>query len=250
MRPLSDRQLQRLAAALLRQARAIAPEWTERADSDPGVALLELSAWVTENLLYRRGQIPPRGAAVAARLAAAARALAGAALSPAACGVQRVTYFAGQLLNTKDFSDEQDYFRKRLRRLNRLLHGAGIVSGLDVTVASGPGSPGQSLIVSPGFALDPQGDEIEVCDETGMPLPAKGNRLLVQLMFAERPGEPVPVSASAAPNGEPQFSRVEETFALVLAPVAQADAVSIARLTFGGRRWRVDRSFKPPRAHR
>lgn len=180
------------------------------------------------------------------------RRLAAALPSQAACGVSRVNYFAGQLLSTEDFVTEQNYFRKRLRRLNRLLHGTGIVSGLGVSVASGQVSPGQTVVVKPGSALDPQGEEIEVCNESGMPLPAKGNRLLVQLMFAERPTEPVPapVSVSAAPDSEQQFSRVEETFAVVLAPVAQADAVAIARLTFDRGRWRVDRNFKPPRARR
>ncbi len=174
--------------------------------------------------------------------------------SQAACGVSRVNYFAGQLLSTEDFVTEQNYFRKRLRRLNRLLHGAGIVSGLSVSVASGQGSPGQTVLVKPGSALDPQGEEIEVCNETGMPLPVKGRRLLVQLLFAERPTAPVPapvsVSVSVAPDSEQRFSRVEETFAVVLAPVSQADAVSIGRLTFGRGRWRVDRGFKPPRARR
>jgi hypothetical protein len=180
------------------------------------------------------------------------RRLAAALPSQAACGVQRVNYFAGQLLNAEDFVAEQNYFRTRLRRRNRLLHGAGIVSGLSVSVASGQGSPGQTVVVKPGSALDPQGEEIEVCNETGMPLPVKGRRLLVQLLFAERPTAPVPapVSVSAAPDSEQRFSRVEETFAVVLAPVSQADAVSIGRLTFGRGRWRVDRGFKPPRARR
>src|SRR3954471_4064560 len=36
------------------------PEWTNFNRSDPGVTLLELFAFMTENLLYRSNQIPER----------------------------------------------------------------------------------------------------------------------------------------------------------------------------------------------
>ncbi|MFY7949226.1 MAG: hypothetical protein ACOVRP_08430, partial [Gemmatimonas sp.] len=36
------------------------PEWTNFNASDPGVTLLELFAFLTENLLYRANQIPER----------------------------------------------------------------------------------------------------------------------------------------------------------------------------------------------
>jgi hypothetical protein len=169
-----------------------------------------------------------------------------------ACGLQRVNYFAGQLLSAKDFVDEQDYFRARLRRRNRLLHGAGIVSGLAISVPPGNGSQGWSVVVEPGLALDPRGEEIEVCKETAAPLPMQGKPLLVQLLFTERPTAPLPalVPAGAAPDSEQQFSRIEETFTVVLAPLAQADTISIGRLKFSRGRWRVDRRFKPPRARK
>ena len=46
--------------------------------------------------------------------------------------IERNRYFAGQLLDETDLTEEQLYFREKNRRHNRLLHGWGIVSGLGV----------------------------------------------------------------------------------------------------------------------
>jgi len=250
MQRLNEEQLQQFATTLLTQARALLPEWTQFNDSDPGITLLELFAFLTENLLYRQNQIPPRGVALAQRLADAALALAGAGAPQGACLPQRVNYSAGQLLTAEDFLQEQTYLRARLRRRNRLLHGAGIVSGLEVSVPSGKDSQGQSVAIQPGFALDPRGEELELCVPRLLPLPPRGKLLFVQLLFAERPTSPVPVVQSAAASDEQQFSRVEETVRIVLAPEVHADAVSIARLAFTRGYWRVDRTFKPPRVRK
>src|SRR6266446_7430711 len=37
-----------------------APEWTNFNPSDPGIALVELFAWMTDMLLYRLNQVPER----------------------------------------------------------------------------------------------------------------------------------------------------------------------------------------------
>lgn len=48
-------------AALLEEARAslgaIHPAWTDHNPSDPGIALIELFAWLTEMLIYRTGRV-------------------------------------------------------------------------------------------------------------------------------------------------------------------------------------------------
>jgi hypothetical protein len=158
---------------------------------------------------------------------------------------ERVNYFAGQLLSSDDFRQEQTYFRARLRRRNRFLHGVGIVSGLQVSV--GKDSQGPTVTVQPGFALDPRGEELEVCAPHVVPLPVSGKSLLVMLLFAEKATSPVPVTPSDTASNEQQFSRVEETVAIMLAAELEADAVPIARLAFTRGHWRVDRTFKPPR---
>jgi hypothetical protein len=167
-----------------------------------------------------------------------------------ACGLERVAYFDGRLLGTGDLVDEQSYFRTRLRRRNLLLHGAGVVTGLEVSVAPPNAAGGQRVLVEPGFAFDPRGEEIEVCRPVARPLPARGGSLIAQLTFVERPARPVPAPGSpdSSPESGSLSSRIEETFALVLAPTADAGAVAIARLAFRGGQWRVDRRFRRPRA--
>ena len=41
-----------------------APEWTDHNLSDPGVALIELFAWMTESIIYRLNQVPEIDSAI------------------------------------------------------------------------------------------------------------------------------------------------------------------------------------------
>lgn len=54
--------MQRRYDELVEEARsripALAPEWTDHNPSDPGVALIELLAWVSEQVIYRAGRVP------------------------------------------------------------------------------------------------------------------------------------------------------------------------------------------------
>src|ERR1700730_2758545 len=75
-------------------------------------------------------------------------------------------YYARQLITPTDLTLEQDYFRDRMRRHNRLLHGWGVVCGAlvcPVTTKSFEGSvavmPWQ-VQVGEGYILGPYGDEI------------------------------------------------------------------------------------------
>ena len=55
---LSQDKLQALAAELVVVVRKYSPEWTSSNESDPGMALLEVFAWLGETLLYRATAIP------------------------------------------------------------------------------------------------------------------------------------------------------------------------------------------------
>lgn len=55
---LDDRSYQQLRDELIRRIPVYAPEWTDHNPSDPGVTLVELVAFLGENLLYRFNQIP------------------------------------------------------------------------------------------------------------------------------------------------------------------------------------------------
>jgi predicted phage baseplate assembly protein len=55
---LDDRSYQQLRGELVRRIPVYTPEWTDHNESDPGVTLLELFAFLGENLLFRFNQIP------------------------------------------------------------------------------------------------------------------------------------------------------------------------------------------------
>ena len=57
---LDDRRYQDLLNDALARIPVHNPEWTNFNKSDPGVTLIELFAFMTENLLYRSNQIPER----------------------------------------------------------------------------------------------------------------------------------------------------------------------------------------------
>ena len=55
---LDDRTYEQLREELVKRIPVYAPEWTNHNESDPGIALLELFAYLGESLLYRFNQIP------------------------------------------------------------------------------------------------------------------------------------------------------------------------------------------------
>jgi predicted phage baseplate assembly protein len=56
--PLDDRQFADIVAQAKTLIPRYAPEWTNFNESDPGITLVELFAWMTEILLYRLNQVP------------------------------------------------------------------------------------------------------------------------------------------------------------------------------------------------
>lgn len=57
---LDDRSFQDIVDEAKRRIHRLAPDWTDHNVSDPGVALIELYAWMTEMILYRLNQVPDR----------------------------------------------------------------------------------------------------------------------------------------------------------------------------------------------
>src|SRR5579859_1637825 len=57
---LDDRTFQSLVDEAKSRIPHYCPEWTDHNVSDPGVALIELFAWMTDLLLYRVNQVPDR----------------------------------------------------------------------------------------------------------------------------------------------------------------------------------------------
>jgi hypothetical protein len=145
------------------------------------------------------------------------------------------TTFFGQALSVEDFLDEQNYFRSRLRRLNRMVHGVGVITGLGVSIV-GKGNSAR-VVIEPGLAIDAQGEEIEAPEAISLPLPGQGKTLVLQIRFAERPCQPVPAATSDDSAGAQQYSRIMETCEALLSAAADASAVTLARLRHTNGRW-------------
>jgi hypothetical protein len=74
---------------------------------------------------------------------------------------QRNNYFFGKLMTVDDFQAEQKYLVNKHRLINRLIHGAGIVCGLNVNIIDS-----KSILIEQGVALDCCGREIIVPEDT------------------------------------------------------------------------------------
>lgn len=72
--------------------------------------------------------------------------------------IERPRFFARQLVTPEDLTLGQDYLRNKLRRLNRYLHGWGVVCGARVDGSTKP----WKVVVHPGYILGPYGDEIVI----------------------------------------------------------------------------------------
>jgi hypothetical protein len=57
---LDDRTFEDLYQELVRRIPTYTPEWTDYNDSDPGVTLMQLFAWLAEIIVYRLNQVPEK----------------------------------------------------------------------------------------------------------------------------------------------------------------------------------------------
>jgi hypothetical protein len=153
----------------------------------------------------------------------------------------RVNYFDGQMLTAADFRAEQDYHRNMRYLHNRLLHGWGIVDGLDVDDAG----DGTAVHVGPGLAIDRLGRELVLPERVSIDLPPAAavdeqTRWYVVAAWEEIPSGPVVVGDTTA------FSRWIERCAISISPTAPDDegpALMLAQLTAAaGKVLRVHRS--------
>lgn len=235
MRNLNDSELEQLTRDLSTRVAAVAPEWTDRVDNDPGMTLIELFGFLAESVLARPGVSPE----ARMRLRSVATLLQGPAVSICAelPTPSRVMYFAGQLLSPADLEDEQDYIRSKHRRHNLLLHGTGIVSGLDVTVE--PQQNGEPLaVVSPGVAIGPDGEELVVCDRLTSEMSPGLSSSYVTLHLAERAG---------AMQVGGQASRIEEVAEAAVRADVPSGHLALARIKRVNGSWVLDGTFKPER---
>ena len=118
----------------------------------------------------------------------------------------RNNYFTGKLMCERDFSDEQWFFREKIRLHHQRLHGTGIVCGLQVRQHPNANCQNRLVLVEPGSAIDCCGHDIlvvdqEVFDFTQAPAvqtliqanDAKPHELEFCLVWRECPTEEVPI---------------------------------------------------------
>ncbi|MCA1783639.1 MAG: hypothetical protein ABR500_10615 [Dermatophilaceae bacterium] len=139
---------------------------------------------------------------------------------------RRVNFFNGLMLTAADLAAEQEYHRRMRYLHNRLLHGYGTVSGLEVAVEEG------CVHVSPGIGIDMHGREIVVVQQLSLCLePLRHDRRWVRelaIEWRESAAEPVP-----GPESELCFTRWVEQPELVLAArgSSASEGLILARLT-------------------
>jgi hypothetical protein len=147
--------------------------------------------------------------------------------------LKRVNYRFGLVLGVEEFLQSDTYFLAKHHLENRLLHGYGTVCGLDVIAQT---SPQVEVQVTPGWAINPKGQEIFVSQlmclqvndwlqanqsalQAAFPAPGPSSlTLCVVLCYRECktdavpiPGEPCQTqSSSMAP------SRIADSFELML----------------------------------
>lgn len=163
--------------------------------------------------------------------------------------LERLRYFSGRLLTAEDFALEQSYFRAKQKLHNRALHGFGVVSGLNVTVASG------EVVVSAGLALDCEGNELAVGANESLPFPPAGwQTAYLNLHYVEQELNPEPTSneatiireAAAFEFAAQNFNAKHRHARGRWLACGNCHPVTIARLRGGSGSWRVDRRYRPP----
>lgn len=155
----------------------------------------------------------------------------------------RPNYFNGQLLTQADFQLEQDYLIARSRRHNLIAHGIGIAKGLVVSTVP-KGTP-PAVVVSPGAAIDPAGNEIELDQPRELIITAPGRAFCVVIRQVERPINPVPARTADGVA----FTQIEEDCEIALLAdglVAGGDLV-LARFVKIRAGWRRDPKVKQRR---
>jgi hypothetical protein len=105
---LEQRSYEELRDELVERIPVHDPEWTDFSQSDPGVIVLQLFAFLTESILFRVGAFVAGVAALAWLLRRWRRR-------------HRAQYFDGRLLDAGDLRDEQQYLESQESLLNKAL---------------------------------------------------------------------------------------------------------------------------------
>lgn len=231
----NDGDLNELTRDLSSRVAAFAPDWTEPVGGDPGFTLVELLGFLAESILARPDLSPQARTRLGEVLAQLDRA------GNPGCEdgtLTRNRYFSGKLLSVDDFEQEQSYQRTKHRRHNRLLHGVGIVRGLDVSTGSHGAGGDPEVVVAPGLAIGPDGEELVVCEPVTRDVCKGTSACYVTLALVERPVDP---------TADGEYSRIEESVDVAVSEDVPLGHLAIARLVLDNSVWRSDSTFRPAR---
>jgi hypothetical protein len=160
-------------------------------------------------------------------------------------GLTRVNYFSGQSLTAGDFQTEQDYFRAKHRRHNRMLLGAGIVTGLEVALDSSSSDDQPVVSIGAGYAIAPDGEELSVPAPQLCRLCAAASSGFVTLQYVERLSDPIGTTTESEGH---RASRIQEGAIIGFAEITPESAIGLAKLERENGTWHVVAAFRAPRA--
>jgi hypothetical protein len=138
------------------------------------------------------------------------------------CGTslfERNNYYYGKLMTVRDFFDEQRYFNEKRWLINRMIHGSGVVCGLNVC------SEGTDIYVEPGLAIDCCGREIWVPEKCKIALPSEApdtykdskciteNKYIICLSYQEIKTEQVKLPPISCEEKEKyEYNRIRDSY--------------------------------------
>lgn len=171
---LDDRSWAELVEEARQYVRAATPEWTDHSPGDPGIVLVELFAFLTENLLYRLNQVPDKAYVEFLRLmgvrldppAAASVTLAFRTARPAgqAVTIPRGTQVTGDARGGQEppvfVTAEPVTIAEGESEAEVTAHHCDLVEG--EIVRKGTGLPGLSLQVARPPIVLPTGDDLDL----------------------------------------------------------------------------------------
>ncbi|HEY9206931.1 MAG TPA: hypothetical protein VIO58_13545 [Candidatus Methanoperedens sp.] len=144
------------------------------------------------------------------------------------CGIyelpyERNNYYYGKLMTVRDFFDEQRYFNEKRWLINRMVNGWGVVCGLDVKWKDD--NRRNTVVITPGIAIDCCGREIIVQEQTEKELIPEKNKcsngtpvkepeeLVICLEYHECMAERIEFPLVACDHDEKnKFNRIRDSF--------------------------------------
>jgi hypothetical protein len=150
---------------------------------------------------------------------------------------ERNRYFYGKLLTVRDFESEQKYFNDKRRMMNRLLHGTGVITGLQVIAVDD-----KSVSVEKGAAIDALGREIIIPSPVTLKLSMMdgftnneyAKNVYLCIAYDEKGKEPVHAVANSSVRSDEvsEYNRMLESYRLFIREDAPSpDELPLADLT-------------------